>query len=282
MNRGSPNPAMYERIKKQKTTLSLYTERLVKDGLIPEGEIEDMKAAFQARLNDEFEAGKTYKPNKADWLDGRWSHIDREGEQYQRGQTAISEETMAEVGRALTTAPEHLKLHRTVNRLLETKSRMFETGEGFDWATAEALAFGSLLTEGYPVRLSGQDSTRGTFSQRHSAFIDQETEERYLALNNIRPGQAQYEVIDSMLSEYAVLGFEYGFSLAEPNALNDVGGPPQFGDFANGAQIMFDQVHLERRTQVAAHVGPRHAPAPRLRGPGPRAQLRPVSSASCR
>jgi len=233
------NPAMYERIKKQKTTLSLYTERLVKDGLIPEGEIEDMKAAFQARLNDEFEAGKTYKPNKADWLDGRWSHIDREGEQYQRGQTAISEETMAEVGRALTTAPEHLKLHRTVNRLLETKSRMFETGEGFDWATAEALAFGSLLTEGYPVRLSGQDSTRGTFSQRHSAFIDQETEERYLALNNIRPGQAQYEVIDSMLSEYAVLGFEYGFSLAEPNALTMW--EAQFGDFANGAQIMFDQ-----------------------------------------
>jgi len=233
------NPAMYERIKKQKTTLSLYTERLVQDGLIPEGEIEDMKAAFQARLNDEFEAGKTYKPNKADWLDGRWSHIDREGEQYQRGQTAISEETMAEVGRALTTAPEHLKLHRTVNRLLETKSRMFDTGEGFDWATAEALAFGSLLTEGYPVRLSGQDSTRGTFSQRHSAFIDQETEERYLALNNIRPGQAQYEVIDSMLSEYAVLGFEYGFSLAEPNAL--VMWEAQFGDFANGAQIMFDQ-----------------------------------------
>jgi len=233
------NPAMYERIKKQKTTLSLYTERLVKDGLIPEGEIEDMKAAFQARLNDEFEAGKTYKPNKADWLDGRWSHIDREGEQYQRGQTAISEETMAEVGRALTTAPEHLKLHRTVNRLLETKSRMFDTGEGFDWATAEALAFGSLLTEGYPVRLSGQDSTRGTFSQRHSAFIDQETEERYLALNNIRPGQAQYEVIDSMLSEYAVLGFEYGFSLAEPNALTMW--EAQFGDFANGAQIMFDQ-----------------------------------------
>ena len=233
------NPAMYERIKKQKTTLSLYTERLVQDGLIPEGEIEDMKAAFQARLNDEFEAGKTYKPNKADWLDGRWSHIDREGEQYQRGQTAISEETMAEVGRALTTAPEHLKLHRTVNRLLESKSRMFETGEGFDWATAEALAFGSLLTEGYPVRLSGQDSTRGTFSQRHSAFIDQETEERYLALNNIRPGQAQYEVIDSMLSEYAVLGFEYGFSLAEPNALTMW--EAQFGDFANGAQIMFDQ-----------------------------------------
>jgi len=233
------NPAMYQRIKKQKTTLSLYTERLVNDGLIPEGEIEDMKASFQAHLNDEFEAGKAYKPNKADWLDGRWSHIDRGGEQYQRGQTAISEETMAEVGRALTTAPDDLKVHRTVGRLLDAKSKMFETGEGFDWSTAEAIAFGSLLTEGYPVRLSGQDSTRGTFSQRHSAFIDQETEERYVPLNNIRPGQAQYEVIDSMLSEYAVLGFEYGFSLAEPNALTMW--EAQFGDFANGAQIMFDQ-----------------------------------------
>ena len=233
------NPAMYTRIKGHKTTLSLYTERLVQDGLIPEGEIEDMKASFQAQLNDEFEAGKSYKPNKADWLDGRWSHLDREGENYQRGQTAISEDTMAEIGRALTTEPEGLKMHRTVGRLLGAKRKMFETGEGFDWATAEALAFGSLLTEGYPVRLAGQDSTRGTFSQRHSAFIDQNTEEMYYPLNHIRAGQAQYEVIDSMLSEYAVLGFEYGYSLAEPNALTMW--EAQFGDFANGAQIMFDQ-----------------------------------------
>ncbi|MDJ1009609.1 MAG: 2-oxoglutarate dehydrogenase E1 component [Paracoccaceae bacterium] len=233
------NPAMYQRIKGHKTTLSLYTERLVKDGLIPEGEIEDMKAAFQAHLNEEFEAGKAYKPNKADWLDGRWSHLDREGEQYERGQTAISEDTLAEIGRALTTAPEGLKMHRTVGRLLDAKTKMFESGEGFDWATAEALAFGSLLTEGYPVRLAGQDSTRGTFSQRHSAYIDQETEEKYYPLNHIRAGQAQYEVIDSMLSEYAVLGFEYGYSLAEPNALTMW--EAQFGDFANGAQIMFDQ-----------------------------------------
>ena len=116
---------------------------------------------------------------------------------------------------------------------------MFEAGKGFDWATAEALAFGSLLTEGFPVRLSGQDSTRGTFSQRHSGLINQSTEERYYPLNNIRKGQAKYEVIDSMLSEYAVLGFEYGYSLAEPNAL--ILWEAQFGDFANGAQIMFDQ-----------------------------------------
>ena len=233
------NPVMYNKIKKQKTTLSLYTERLVKDGLIPEGEIEDMKAKFQAYLNEEFEAGKDYKPNKADWLDGRWSHLDKQGEKYQRGKTSIKPSTMEEVGKALTTAPAGFPLHKTVDRLLDAKKSMFDSGTGFDWATAEALAFGSLLVEGYPVRLSGQDSTRGTFSQRHSGLVDQETEERYYPLNNIREGQARYEVIDSMLSEYAVLGFEYGYSLAEPNAL--VLWEAQFGDFANGAQIMFDQ-----------------------------------------
>ena len=233
------NPIMYKRIKNHKTTLSLYTDRLVQDGLIPEGEIEDMKAAFQARLNEEFEAGKAYRPNKADWLDGRWSHLDKEGKSYQRGKTAITKSTMTEIGRALTTAPKGFPIHRTVDRLLDTRREMFKTGEGFDWATGEALAFGSLLTEGCPVRLSGQDSTRGTFSQRHSGFVNQETEERHYPLNNIRTGQAHYEVIDSMLSEYAVCGFEYGYSLAEPSSL--VLWEAQFGDFANGAQIMFDQ-----------------------------------------
>ncbi len=233
------NPLMYKRIKKQKTTLTLYTDRLVKDGLIPEGEIEDMKAEFQAKLNEEFEAGKEYRPNKADWLDGKWSHLDRNIDKYQRGETSIAPETLAEVGKAISTAPDGYPLHKTVGRLLEAKREMLESGKGFDWATAEALAFGSLLTEGYKVRLSGQDSSRGTFSQRHSALINQDTEERYYPLNHIRTGQAEYEVIDSMLSEYAVLGFEYGYSLAEPNALTLW--EAQFGDFANGAQIMFDQ-----------------------------------------
>jgi 2-oxoglutarate dehydrogenase E1 component len=233
------NPVMYKKIKKQKTTLTLYTERLVKDGLIPEGEIEDMKASFQAHLNGEFEAGKDYKPNKADWLDGKWSHLDRQKEKYQRGKTAIDEETFVAVGKALSTAPTNFPLHKTVARLLDAKATMFETGEGIDWATGEALAFGSLQTEGYPVRLSGQDCTRGTFSHRHSGLINQDNEDRYYPLNHIREGQAQYEVIDSMLSEYAVLGFEYGYTLAEPNALTLW--EAQFGDFANGAQIMFDQ-----------------------------------------
>ncbi|MFO7758936.1 MAG: 2-oxoglutarate dehydrogenase E1 component, partial [Roseovarius sp.] len=233
------NPLMYKKIKQQKTTLALYTERLVRDGLIPEGEIEDMKASFQSHLADEFEAGKEYRPNKADWLDGRWSHLDRKDEDYQRGETAIKPETFEQIGRTLSTPPKDFALHKTVGRLLDAKAKMFSSGKGFDWATAEALAFGSLLTEGYPVRLSGQDSSRGTFSQRHSALIDQDTEDRYLPLNHIREGQSQYEVVDSMLSEYAVLGFEYGYTLAEPNALTLW--EAQFGDFANGAQIMFDQ-----------------------------------------
>lgn len=233
------NPAMYTEIKKHKTTLQLYTERLVKDGLIPEGEIEDMKASFQSRLNEEFESGKSFKPNKADWLDGRWSGFEREREEYQAGETAIKPETMAEIGAALSRAPDNFDLHKTVGRLLDNKAKMFADGKGFDWATAEALAFGSLVTEGTPVRLSGQDCTRGTFSHRHSGLVDQTTEERYYPLNHIRAGQSRYEVIDSMLSEYAVLGFEYGYSLSEPNALTLW--EAQFGDFANGAQIMFDQ-----------------------------------------
>ncbi|WP_420862686.1 2-oxoglutarate dehydrogenase E1 component [Algirhabdus cladophorae] len=233
------NPVMYKKIKTQKTTLSLYTERLVKDGLLPEGEIEDLKAGFQSFLNDEFEAGKSFKPNKADWLDGKWSHLDKKDEDYQRGATAIKPETFDQVAGALTRVPADYPLHKTVARMLDTKEKALSAGEGIDWATGEALAFGSLMTEGYPVRLSGQDSTRGTFSHRHSGLVNQNTEERYYPLNNIREGQAQYEVIDSMLSEYAVLGFEYGYSLAEPNAL--VLWEAQFGDFANGAQIMFDQ-----------------------------------------
>ncbi|HPD91230.1 MAG: 2-oxoglutarate dehydrogenase E1 component [Rhodobacter sp.] len=234
------NPAMYNRIKRHKTTLQLYTERLVADGLIPEGEIDDMKAAFQSHLNNEFEIAKEYRPNKADWLDGRWKQLKaKDLINYQAGQTAVSSALFAQVGTAISSYPADFDIHRTVARQLDAKAKMFETGEGFDWATAEALAFGTLLTEGYPVRLAGQDCTRGTFSQRHSGFIDQTTEERYYPLNHIKAGQARYEVIDSMLSEYAVLGFEYGFSLAEPNALTLW--EAQFGDFANGAQIMFDQ-----------------------------------------
>jgi len=232
-------PLMYKAIKHQPTTLEIYTDRLVADGLFTKDDVEAEKKAFQDKLADEFEAGRDYRPNKADWLDGRWAGLETAEGEYQRGRTAVPLETLREVGRALTTLPDDFKPHRTVARLMEGKRDLIDTGEGIDWATAEALAFGSLLLEGYKVRLSGQDCTRGTFSQRHSGIVDQETEEKYYPLNHIREGQAQYEVIDSMLSEYAVLGYEYGYSLAEPNAL--VLWEAQFGDFANGAQIMTDQ-----------------------------------------
>ena len=232
-------PLMYKKIKQHKSTLQIYSERLAAENLVSIDETETMKAEFQAYLSEEFEIGRDYRPNKADWLDGRWKDLKIAEGEYQRGATAEPMETLKEVGAALTKLPENYNAHRTILRILDAKKKMIDTGEGVDWATAEALAFGTLLVDGYPVRLAGQDCTRGTFSQRHSGIIDQETEERYLPLNHIREGQAEYDVIDSMLSEYAVLGFEYGYSLADPKTL--VLWEAQFGDFANGAQIMFDQ-----------------------------------------
>ncbi len=232
-------PLMYKAIKGKPTTLQIYADRLVEEGLVERAEVEAEKEEFQAMLSREFDSAKTFRPNKADWLDGRWSGFETSEGEYQRGQTAVPMETLCEVGAALTRLPENFHPHRTVARLLEAKREAIEKGEGIDWATAEALAFGSLLLEGYKVRMSGQDSVRGTFSQRHAAVTDQETEERYFPLAHIREDQANFDVINSMLSEYAVLGYEYGYSLAEPNAL--VLWEAQFGDFANGAQIMIDQ-----------------------------------------
>ena len=232
-------PLMYKTIKNHKTTLEIYSERLIKDGLVPQTEIEVLKKDFQKILNDEFEAGKNFQPNKADWLDGRWSHLNQNNENYQRGTTSISLARYKKISKALTNVPKNFELHKTVKRQLASKKEILKKGVALDWATGEALAFGSLLLEGFPVRLAGQDSARGTFSQRHSVLIDQNTEDRFFPLNQIDKNQKYYEVIDSMLSEYAILGFEYGYSLSEPNAL--VIWEAQFGDFANGAQIMFDQ-----------------------------------------
>ena len=232
-------PLMYSKIKKHKTTLQIYSNRLLKDKLINEGDVEDKRLAFHAYLSEEFEAGASYKPNKADWLDGRWSGFKNNNGNYERGKTGIEPDAFSEIATALTSMPKNFNLHKTVQRMLSNKKSMLESGENIDWATGEALAFGSLLLEGYPVRLSGQDCTRGTFSHRHSAFVDQVSEEKFFPLNNIKKNQSEYEVIDSMLSEYAVLGYEYGFTLAEPNALTLW--EAQFGDFANGAQIMIDQ-----------------------------------------
>jgi 2-oxoglutarate dehydrogenase E1 component len=232
-------PSMYRAIKDHPTTLELYATRLVSEGSMTEADVKAMVAAFNTKLDEEYEAAKSHRPNHADWLDGRWTGFERAPEGDRRGETAVDIEKLKDVGRAISTVPADFHIHRTIARQLQAKAKMFETGEGIDWATGEALAFGTLLDEGYQVRLSGQDSSRGTFSQRHSVLIDQENEARYTPLNHIRDGQAEFEVVDSLLSEEAVVGFEYGYSSAEPKAL--VLWEAQFGDFANGAQVAIDQ-----------------------------------------
>ncbi len=234
-------PVMYRKIRTQKSTLQIYGDRLVAEGLLSQDDFDRMKADWRARLETEFEAGQAYRPNKADWLDGAWSGLrtaDNQDEQ-RRGKTAVPLKTLKEIGRKLTEVPKDFEAHRTIARFLETRRKMIDSGEGIDWSTAEALAFGAILLDGAPIRLSGQDSERGTFSQRHSVLYDQRDETRYIPLNNLSSAQAGYEVINSMLSEEAVLGFEYGYSLAEPRALTLW--EAQFGDFANGAQVVFDQ-----------------------------------------
>ncbi|MFM9973904.1 MAG: 2-oxoglutarate dehydrogenase E1 component, partial [Beijerinckiaceae bacterium] len=237
-------PLMYRKIRSQKSTLEIYAQKLIGEGLITEGEVDKMKTDWRARLEAEHEAGQAYKPNKADWLDGKWSGLKAvasatNDEDARRGKTGLPLEALNRIGEALAKVPDGFNIHKTIQRFMDARKKMIETGEGIDWAMGEALAFGSLVDEGHRVRLSGQDSERGTFSSRHSVLTDQETEARYKPLNFIREGQGQYEVINSMLSEEAVLGFEYGYSLSEPNALTLW--EAQFGDFANGAQVLFDQ-----------------------------------------
>jgi len=235
-------PLMYRQIRSHATTLELYSKRLTDEGLVTREEVEEAKEQFRAKLDIEFEAAQTFKPNKADWLDGRWAGMKAVREDVddpRRGLTGVSSATLHEIGRKITEVPKGFNVHRTIKRFLDNRSNMLKSEQGIDWATAESLAFGSLMLDGYSVRLSGQDVERGTFSQRHSVLVDQENEDRYTPLNHISPDQARFEVINSMLSEEAVLGFEYGYSLAEPNAL--VCWEAQFGDFANGAQVVFDQ-----------------------------------------
>ncbi|MGZ8330163.1 MAG: 2-oxoglutarate dehydrogenase E1 component [Rhodoplanes sp.] len=234
-------PSMYKKIRSHPTTLEIYGKKLVDQEVVTVGEVEKMKADWRARLDAELEASHSYKANKADWLDGRWAKLKaaETSEAPRRGDTGVALETLRQIGEKIATVPPTFHVHRTIQRFLDQRRKAIETGEGIDWATAEALAFCSLLIEGHMVRLSGQDVERGTFSQRHSVLIDQESESRHTPFNYVRPGQARYEVINSMLSEEAVLGFEYGYSLAEPNAL--VLWEAQFGDFANGAQVVIDQ-----------------------------------------
>jgi 2-oxoglutarate dehydrogenase E1 component len=234
-------PLMYKKIRSHPTTLEIYSKKLIAEGVVSEADVQKMKDDWRAHLEIEMESGTSYKPNKADWLDGRWSGLKVAGEveDARRGNTGVELDTLREIGKKITSAPAGFNVHKTVQRFLDNRMKAIETGEGIDWATAESLAFGSLLKEGHPVRLSGQDSERGTFSQRHSVLFDQDTEARHTPLNHLDDKQARYEVLNSSLSEEAVLGFEYGYSTAEPNALTMW--EAQFGDFANGAQVVFDQ-----------------------------------------
>ena len=232
-------PVMYAKIKDHPSTREIYAARLVAEGVISQIEADGWVSDFEAFLEKEFEAAKTYQADKADWLDGKWANMATAEGDDRRGKTAVPLTRLREIGLKLTAIPERLNVHKTVRRVIEHRRQAIEAGEGIDWGLGEHLAFASLLDEGYPVRLSGQDSVRGTFVQRHSDLIDQVTEEHYTPLNNIRAGQALFEGIDSALSEEAVLGYEYGYSLTDPNTLTIW--EAQFGDFANGAQVVIDQ-----------------------------------------
>jgi len=233
-------PLMYDIIRKHPGVSSVYGNRLIKEGVIDQPWIDENVKQLTLRLEGEFEAGASYKPNKADWFGGRWTGLSAptDGASARRNvETGLSTKLFDSLGRTLTTIPDSVKIHKTLNRVIDAKREMFKSGKGFDWATGEALAFGGLLSEGYGVRLSGQDSGRGTFSQRHAVWVDQTDEHKYVPLQEIEHGR--FEVLDSPLSEYGVLGFEYGYALADPKTL--VLWEAQFGDFVNGAQIMIDQ-----------------------------------------
>ncbi|WP_304219500.1 2-oxoglutarate dehydrogenase E1 component, partial [Phenylobacterium aquaticum] len=233
------SPLMYAKIKDHPTTRELYTRQLVAEGVTTREEVDGWISEFDAFLDGEMEAGKVYKANKADWLDGAWAGLALPDSDDRRGDTSVPLQKLIDLGQKITAIPASLDIHKTVKRAIDGRRVAIESGENLDWSTGEHLAFASLLDEGFPVRLAGQDSVRGTFVQRHSDLIDQTTEEHYTPLANLRPGQAHFEVLDSPLSEEAVLGFEYGFSLADPKTL--VLWEGQFGDFANGAQVVIDQ-----------------------------------------
>jgi 2-oxoglutarate dehydrogenase E1 component len=235
-------PIMYRAIRAQKTTRTLYAEALAREGVVSPEAAQALWDGFAQTLEDAAKAAQSYKPNKADWLEGHWSGLTTYWDEKAtptEDHTAVAPETLRAIGVALTRVPERFDVNPKIARQLEARREMLESGEGIDWATGEALAFGSLLLEGHRVRLSGEDSQRGTFSQRHAVLIDQTTQHEYVPLNNIAPGQAKIEIYNSLLSEAGVLGFEYGYSVADPRTL--VLWEAQFGDFANGAQVIIDQ-----------------------------------------
>ncbi len=231
-------PIMYNTIAKKPLPAQVYAQQLLREGVITEADIAQMMDSLTAHFEKEYEAGKEFKPNKANWLEGKWAKISA-GSISAEPVTGVEIATLKQLGKKLAQYPEGFNINRKIERQLKAKTEMMDTGKDLDWAMGEALGYATLLAEGYPVRLTGQDCERGTFSHRHSVLIDQENESRYAPLNHLGVKQANYEVHNSNLSEFAVLGFEYGYSLAEPNALTLW--EAQFGDFVNGAQVIIDQ-----------------------------------------
>ena len=231
-------PLMYKKIKNQPTTLDKYGKRLVNEDLLSTDDLNNQKINFKKYLEKEFLISKNYKSDLK-WYDGTWSRFKPELGKDKRGVSGVDLNKILIIGNKITSIPKNFVIHKTLKKIFENKNRMFSEKLDIDWSTAETLAFGTLLDEGFSVRLSGQDSGRGTFSQRHSVLRNQDSHERYVPLNNISKNQKKFEIIDSLLSELAVLGFEFGYSLSEPETL--VLWEAQFGDFANGAQIIIDQ-----------------------------------------
>ncbi len=232
-------PLMYNAIKDHESPARMYAKSLVSRGLVTQADVDQLFEDYKKQFDQEFELAKDHKPNKADWLEGHWSGFMRPDGEHPVVDTGVDRARLKEVGLKISAHPEGYTLNKKILRQLDAKREMIESGKEIDWATAEALAFGTLLTEGYGVRVSGQDCRRGTFSQRHASLVDQENEERYVPLANLSADQKRFEIMDSNLSEFGVLGFEYGYSLAAPNTLTIW--EAQFGDFCNGAQIIIDQ-----------------------------------------
>lgn len=232
-------PKMYKIIDAKEAPCEVYAKRLIAENSVSVEEFAGMKQAFYDRLERAFQGANSYKPEKADMLEGKWTGLTQAlGGEKPKVETAVDIETLKKIGLKISEAP-GVNLHKGVEKVLQNRRQMIETGTGLDWAMGEALAFGSLLLEGKPIRFTGQDVIRGTFSHRHAGVWDMQTEQITIPLNNIEPNQKKIEISNSNLSEFAVLGFEYGYSLAEPNAL--VLWEAQFGDFVNGSQIIIDQ-----------------------------------------
>ena len=231
-------PLMYKKIRSHPSTIKVYGEKLVSEGSITNDYLNNSIKKFKDLLDDQFKNAKNYK-SKIEWFEGTWSRYRPERGKDKRGVTGSDTKKLRNISDKINRIPSEIDIHKTIMKILDNRKISVSKGKGIDWSTAESLAFGSLLEEGYPVRLVGQDSGRGTFSQRHSVLRNQTNNSRYIPLNNISNKQKNFEIVDSFLSELAVLGFEYGYSLVEPNTLTIW--EAQFGDFANGAQVVIDQ-----------------------------------------